>query len=526
MNNKRLIFTSLISIILVCILLIGSTYSIFTTGGIEENANVYTTGNLDITYTLSDTNIKLENPIPTSKEDAIYIKPYRIKISNKGNVAYKFNIILNNTTATSSINPDYIMTQVGTIDAEALSSYNDNIIKSGVVVDAGQSIDVDVRVYLAENIPNTEIGKNFTATLSIDGIAISNLEKVDNSILTAKYLEKHSIIDVKNAISDKNIDYKKIVTDNVSGLYYTEDIKNYGENNHKIYYYMGDYAKVNNWIIFGKNALGVPMCFRIIRTTSTGGTKLIYSGIAKNGSCEANTQNSSALVIDNTKFSTASDNPKYVLWQGQFANNQSGTVISNTDFSSESLQYNLKQYGNNKAYDSLIKTAIRSWYYNNIVNTGYKNYLENMNLCLDLSDKNISLDKENIQASNDGQDYYFNSHINIGEHPSYYCSNNKVITGKYGLITEDEASYGGVLRDSNVLSVNNWLVVHNNSYWTLSPSYFSNDGVSYITSIDKSGYLHDVSSDSVIGIRPVISLKAKINKTGGNGTIANPYTIE
>ena len=42
-------------------MLIGSTYSIFTTSEIDENSNVYKTGVLDITYTLTDDNsLKIE----------------------------------------------------------------------------------------------------------------------------------------------------------------------------------------------------------------------------------------------------------------------------------------------------------------------------------------------------------------------------------------------------------------------------------------------------------------------------------
>ena len=69
MNRKRLIITGVISIILVSILMIGTTYSIFTSKDIEENKNVYTTGILDITYTLSSENIVLEDNTPISLED-------------------------------------------------------------------------------------------------------------------------------------------------------------------------------------------------------------------------------------------------------------------------------------------------------------------------------------------------------------------------------------------------------------------------------------------------------------------------
>ena len=61
-HQKRLIFTSVLSILLVSILLIGSTYSIFNSTDIDEEKNVYKTANLDITYTLDNGNVILDNP--------------------------------------------------------------------------------------------------------------------------------------------------------------------------------------------------------------------------------------------------------------------------------------------------------------------------------------------------------------------------------------------------------------------------------------------------------------------------------
>ena len=48
----------MVSISLVLVLLIGSTYSIFMNSNVDENLNVYRTGNLDVTYTLSENNVK------------------------------------------------------------------------------------------------------------------------------------------------------------------------------------------------------------------------------------------------------------------------------------------------------------------------------------------------------------------------------------------------------------------------------------------------------------------------------------
>lgn len=186
MGNKRLIITSTISIVLVAILLIGSTYSIFTSTEIDEKENVYTTGVLDITYTLSEDNVIMEDATPTSIEDSIEIKPYRITVTNNGNVAYKFNVILNDTTASNKINSQYLMTQVGKLTPTLLSDCTNNILKSDIIVLPNTSVDIDIRVWLYTNVKNSEMGKSFYGKLSIDGLAVNTDEtEIDNSTLIA-----------------------------------------------------------------------------------------------------------------------------------------------------------------------------------------------------------------------------------------------------------------------------------------------------------------------------------------------------
>lgn len=515
MNAKRLIITSLFSITLVCLLLIGTTYSIFTTGSVEENANVYKTGSLDITYTIDDNNIKLESNIPTSKEEAIYIKPYRLTVTNKGNIAYKFNIILNNTTATTSINPKYIMTQVGTEDATRLSEHADNVLKENIIIKAGEEVNIDTRIFLSSDIPNSEIGKNFTASLSLDGVAASNDEDNNskNSSLTANYIAKHSIIDLKDAVSDKDRDYTKN-TPSDKTLYYTADAKEYGENSKKIYYYAGNYNQVNNWVIFAKNSSNVPMCFRIIRTTETGGTKLIYAGIAKNNTCENNQITSNNLTIKTSKYAN-SDNIVNTLWQGQNPNNLEGNLIDFKNVTTKELQNSLKTYKDIKNYDSIVKNEVRTWYYNNIVNTGYKNYLEEMNLCIEMDD--------DIANQNTNANIYFNNSLRNNNHPSYKCSQDNQIKSKYGLITASEAIYTGLTLNDDV-NTSNWL--QSDNYWTISPSYITADNKAYLNYIDKTSKLKSALPTTNLGIRPVITLKHQVTKKSGDGSINNPYIIE
>ena len=213
MIKKRIIITSTISLILVAILMIGSTYSIFTSTRIDEEANVYKTGVLDVTYTLSEDNVTLSNSIPMDEEEADGIWPYRITVTNNGTVPYKFNLILNDTTSASSntIDYKYIMTKVGYLQPKSLYECENNIIKKDIILPAGEKVNVDIRVWVDKNIPNTELGKSFYAKLSIDGLAIyqDNID-INNDALSLKYM-KQLFTSGSNTSYFKNSAYKTYI---------------------------------------------------------------------------------------------------------------------------------------------------------------------------------------------------------------------------------------------------------------------------------------------------------------------------
>lgn len=184
-SKKRLIITSVISIILVSILFIGSTYSIFTSTDVDQESNVYQTGNLSIQFENTN-NVALEITKPISDQKAVSLTPYHLTVTNNGTVAYKFNIVLNPTTATDEINHQYIMTKVGQLDSKKFSDCTNNIIKEGVILLPKTSVDIDVRVWLSDTVQNTEVNKSFSAKLSIDGVgAYSKHTEVDNSALAS-----------------------------------------------------------------------------------------------------------------------------------------------------------------------------------------------------------------------------------------------------------------------------------------------------------------------------------------------------
>ena len=183
MNQKRLIITSTISIILVSILFIGSTYSVFTTTIPDEEINSYKTGNLSLEVTGTDNQI--QNILPTDEKNSDKLTPYRISVKNKGTVPYKFNIILEETTSSNKIDNKYIMTKVGTLDTIPLNKCKDNILKSDIIILPNEIVDIDIRIWIIDTVPNTEINKSFFAKIKIDGVATQNKKtNVDNTTLT------------------------------------------------------------------------------------------------------------------------------------------------------------------------------------------------------------------------------------------------------------------------------------------------------------------------------------------------------
>ena len=100
-----------------------------------------------------------------------------------------------------------------------------------------------------------------------------------------------------SALIDKTIDFSEISSvSNGQGLYVLSGTEN---RSHPIYYYRGDVS--NN------NAKFAGFCWKIVRTTETGGTKLLYNGLPdSNGYCsnttgEATQLSSTSLYNENGK---------------------------------------------------------------------------------------------------------------------------------------------------------------------------------------------------------------------------------
>ena len=182
-HKKRLVVVSFIAIILVAILFLNQTYSIFTTTDVDENTNLYGTGTLKISFQNNENAIKLIQSSPISDEEASLMEPYKIVLLNEGNVDYKFNLVLSDTTASDRIDTKYIKLKVNDGEIVRLSECKDMVIASDLIIKKGEKLEVLIKAWLADDVQNTEIGKSFYAKLTVDGYAVnaSSEEQIDDS---------------------------------------------------------------------------------------------------------------------------------------------------------------------------------------------------------------------------------------------------------------------------------------------------------------------------------------------------------
>ena len=171
--KKTTIITIIAGIVLTIILVIGSSYAMFYSESNFTNEMSYTSGILDIELVDEEgynTDISLTNTLPKSDEEGRNSSPYRLKLRNNGDLTYTFDVKLINTTTENSVDLNYVKISINQGAATTISELTDNIIAKGVSLNPKEEITYDIRIWLDENTPNSEMGKNFQADISTYGV--------------------------------------------------------------------------------------------------------------------------------------------------------------------------------------------------------------------------------------------------------------------------------------------------------------------------------------------------------------------
>jgi len=390
----------------------------------------------------------------------------------------------------------------------------------GSVDDANDSLYINVPLSATVNVSATIVGPNLYETLA-----------------------------AKQSTLDTNVNFgAESSSTNGQGLMKMSSTVN---NEYPILYYRGDVTD-NNVVYANK-------CWLIVRTTETGGTKLIYNGeVNSDGSCTnysgvgGTTANPaySGAYIQTSKFNENVDSPVYIGymyndtnklfthsqgWNGSTLHDANGTLdISGyrTHLADNSIDSETGRHTQNK-YDSTIKDVIDTWYASNIDGKTYENLLEDTVWCNDRSVTDSELDN---YLANKLFWYAITYRLDDYHAPSLACSRsmdkftvsaengNGDLNYPVGMLTADEMYLAGnTYWEDNNISITTYLTIPSHNYWVLSPRYFK-QGLTVVYQL----YLGELRNSNVNqerGIRPSLSLNKDVLILTGNGSYESPFVV-
>ena len=309
MNKKLYIPLFIISIIF---LSIGGTFAYLTTSATATNITQIKSGNLTMTISGGGNQSVSFTPSKCTDENTIK-RTITAKTTNTSGGKVSFSIGLNITELSDTYKKNTIRYALTT----NASSCNAGIVTGGNFKDKTVGEDIWLVKNDYDNI--TKSGNNYTKTYYLyiwldeseteyfDGSISVKLKGTSSNNPNLPISDNYDDGNGTNTLfykikssADKytRIDFSKQSSeDGTKGIYTTTNT----DNGVPVYYYRG--AVDNNHVIFAN------FCWRIVRTTETGGVKLIYDGVPSNGECN---NTGEATTIGNIEFNTRYASPAYV----------------------------------------------------------------------------------------------------------------------------------------------------------------------------------------------------------------------
>ena len=394
-----------------------------------------------------------------------------------------------------------------------------------------KTIEIDFKEgTIDKNIKQVQKGNNveFTLTPSDTSVTLDKLNitclsgtvpTVSGNTLTISNVQKNEFCQIykkeeptllSQLLADKTTrpgartDFSSVLTTDNTKTLYTGT-----ENGTTVYYFAGN--ATDNWVKFGKNESNQDLYWRIIRTNSDGGVRLLYHGTSTTAE---------NAYIGTSAFNTTRDNPMYV----GYMYGTSGSLVNNRT----------------NTNNSTIKGVIDTWYKNNL-NTNYGKYISTTAVyCNDRSNP--------AGGYNTGDSTFYygaRTRLDTNKTPSYDCATtedkftvdtstgNGKLTYPIALMTADEVAFAGGVIYTNAPTWYYYNSANGSStgdtwWWLLSP--YSWDGYSAsafgVGGSSRPGLFGNNYVYNSFRVRPAISLKSCIKYGTGNGSASDPYTIK
>ncbi len=347
---------------------------------------------------------------------------------------------------------------------------------------------------------------------------------------------------------DQEIYFYRGILDNTTGSYGSD----------------GDAGAYPNYVILqsGSDKATTDTCWRIVRTTSTGGVKLIYNGLygaTTTGSCaNATTKAQTTTSAFNTSSTTVAGK-SYTGLQYQNIHAVGYTYASSVAASTTTTKTPAQLFGasgndtttNDKS--SIIKQYIEDWYASTL--TDYTSILEgDAGYC---QDRRLNTSTTWTTALSESSNtivpygtsglttYYFGAYPRNTQsstfNPLLTCPRGKVDLYSYSgdagngngqlqypvaLLTADEATMAGSGWGSSTGAYNSNSYLRSGSdFWLLSPYYRYSRGLAYGFILYSRGNLSVNYVNNAYGVRPAISLSPGTEATSGSGTATDPWVV-
>ncbi len=542
MKLKYKIMMAILVVAIGLCLMVYQSYALWvvTLTGQEQIVEV---GCFNIEFIENSNSIALNNTYPMSDERGMSGEAYSFTITNKCTVDSAYQVTLN-TLTTNTMGDDKVKYVIyeGTSKPSAgslVTSASINVDKANITVanlkesyiiasgelkgaeeenGNGESVTYNVYLWIDENAGNEVENTKFEASINIVNASTRILEGYEKCV--ADYGEDSpqcqiiAQLDTTGACPTVNEDG----TVNVTG---TEDTNGYvcsaPDDYGTSYYFRG--TPENNYVKFAG------FYWRILRINGDGSIRMIYAG--------------DASVID------ALDNKEEVLANGYNDGDTDYTQIGESAYNSSynDNAYVGYMYGTpgSSTYEethaninnSTIKTVVDNWYKTNIEDAGYSSYINDTIFC---SDRSFNTTNTGTGAGTSTTYYrwYYGPWSSTGaQNPRLMCAQqtdrftiddevtgNGDLTYPVGLLTTDEAVLAGGYSGTN----HNYYLYTENTYWTMSSSYFLDSNSAYVHYVDNSGALSYYNVFSSRGVRPVINLKPN-SLTSGDGSASNPFLV-
>ena len=287
---------------------------------------------------------------------------------------------------------------------------------------------------------------------------------------------------------EKGIDYSKVNSStNGEGVYLFDETKN---DTKPVYFFRGTH-NLNN------NLLYANICWKIVRTTETGGVRVVYNGAPINGKCTNTTGDNTQ--IGNNVFNTSYNKKQYVGYM----------------YGDDSNPYQNKN-------DSDIKKYIDNWYKTNIKDKGFESSLDKKSIyCGDRTERQSNND---IYYAGYDRANKVEATMKCPSNDSYGVeAGNRKLTNPVGLLSVDEVILAGSSWKIN--SNNNYYLYTSQWYWLLSPYRWYSSGRADVLGVSSFGGVGNYGVGGTGGVRPVVTIASSAPLLSGNGSQNDPYRI-